>query len=65
MKGLVKQHIDSFNHFINIDIKKIVAANSKIVCDADPNFYMKYLDINIGTPNVEESFNCPRYGLRK
>jgi len=27
--GLVKQHIDSFNHFINIDIKKIVAANSE------------------------------------
>ena len=38
----------------------IVALLGKIVCDADPNFYMKYLDINIGTPNVEESFNCPR-----
>lgn len=24
VKGLVKQHIDSFNYFINVDIKKIM-----------------------------------------
>ncbi|ODM89000.1 DNA-directed RNA polymerase III subunit RPC2 [Orchesella cincta] len=38
-KGLVKQHIDSFNYFINVDIKKIVMANSKIVCDVNQTFY--------------------------
>ena len=27
LRGLVKQHIDSFNYFINVDIKKMVAAN--------------------------------------
>jgi len=58
---MVKQHIDSFNHFINVDIKKIVQANRKIVCDADPNFYMLYKDIYIGTPDVEESYNLTRY----
>ncbi|KAJ3634148.1 hypothetical protein MTP99_011053 [Tenebrio molitor] len=41
VKGLVKQHIDSFNYFINADIKKIVEANNKLVCDADPLFYVK------------------------
>ena len=57
---MVKQHIDSFNHFINRDIKKIVQANKKIVCEADPNFYLIYKDIYIGTPDVEESFNLTR-----
>ena len=40
-KGLVKQHIDSFNYFINVEIKKIVKANAKVVSDADPLFYLK------------------------
>ena len=40
-KGLVKQHIDSFNYFINTDIKNIVKANDRVVSDADPSFYVK------------------------
>ena len=40
-KGLVKQHIDSFNYFINVEIKNIVKANSKVVSDVDPSFYLK------------------------
>ena len=53
-KGLVKQHIDSFNYFINIDIKKIVKANEKLVSHADPTFYLKYLDIRVGKPDTIE-----------
>lgn len=41
VKGLVKQHIDSFNYFIGIDIKKIMKANEKVHSDADPSFYLK------------------------
>nr|KAG5700245.1 hypothetical protein BaRGS_007618 [Batillaria attramentaria] len=41
VKGLVKQHIDSFNYFINVELKKIVKANEKVTSDADPNFYLK------------------------
>lgn len=43
MRGLVKQHIDSFNYFINCDIKKIIHAqgNEKVTSDVDPNFYLK------------------------
>lgn len=40
-KGLVKQHIDSFNYFINVEIKKIIKANEKVLSDADPLFYVK------------------------
>lgn len=44
VRGLVKQHIDSFNYFINHEIKKIVKANEKVTCDTDPNFYLKCAD---------------------
>ncbi|XP_012274877.1 DNA-directed RNA polymerase III subunit RPC2 isoform X1 [Orussus abietinus] len=59
-RGLVKQHIDSFNYFINVEIKKIVKANEKVISDADPLFYVKYLNVYIGSPDVEESFNVTR-----
>lgn len=57
IKGLVKQHIDSFNYFINVDIKNIVRANDEVKSDADPCFYLKYLNVAIGMPDVEEGFN--------
>ena len=58
LRGLVKQHIDSFNYFINVDIKKMVAANQMIYSD-HPNhkdYYLKFTDIRIGMPMIEEDF---------
>ncbi|KAB0804699.1 hypothetical protein PPYR_01669 [Photinus pyralis] len=60
VKGLVKQHIDSFNYFINVEIKKIVEANAKVTCDADPLFYLKYVNVYVGTPDVDEGFNISK-----
>lgn len=56
MRGLVKQHIDSFNYFINYDIKEIVKAPSNCIIksDYDTNFYLKYTDIRILSPSIEE-----------
>ncbi|KAK2465545.1 hypothetical protein APHAL10511_002437 [Amanita phalloides] len=51
VKGLVKQHIDSFNYFVDVDIKNIVKANSKVTSDVDPRFWLKYIDINVGFPD--------------
>ncbi|XP_034950653.1 DNA-directed RNA polymerase III subunit RPC2 [Chelonus insularis] len=59
-KGLVKQHIDSFNYFINVEIKKIVQANQTIYSDADPLFYLKYLNVYVGSPDVEEGSHVTR-----
>ena len=58
VRGLVRQHIDSFNYLINEEIKKIIAAkaNEKVTCDTDPNFYLKYTNIEVGKPSVEEDF---------
>ena len=43
VRGLVKQHIDSFNYFITKELKKIIHAkgNEQITCDVDPNFYLR------------------------
>ncbi|XP_013391802.1 DNA-directed RNA polymerase III subunit RPC2 [Lingula anatina] len=60
VKGLVKQHIDSFNYFVNVEIKNILKANEKITSDADPTFYMKYLNIYIGMPDAEEGYQIAK-----
>ncbi|GAO46246.1 hypothetical protein G7K_0481-t1 [Saitoella complicata NRRL Y-17804] len=50
VKGLVKQHIDSFNYFVDVDIKKIVKANEYVRSEVDPKFYLRYMDIRVGRP---------------
>lgn len=60
VKGLVKQHIDSFNYFVNVDIKNIVKANDKVLSDVDPMFYLKYLNVYVGKPDVEDGFNITK-----
>ena len=50
VKGLVKQHIDSFNYFLDVEIKKIVRANQKVLSDIDPKFYLRYTDVYVGRP---------------
>lgn len=56
MRGLMRQHIDSFDHFINIELKNIINAksNQEVHSEADSNFFIRYTDIYVGEPNVEE-----------
>ncbi|BEJ10664.1 hypothetical protein CspHIS471_0100860 [Cutaneotrichosporon sp. HIS471] len=54
VKGLVKQHLDSFNYFVHTDIKAILHANSLVQSDANPRYYIKYTDIRIGRPLRKE-----------
>lgn len=51
-RGLMKEHILSFNYFVDVELRKIVKANEKIVPDVDPSVYLKYLDIEVGTPEL-------------
>ncbi|KAH8027358.1 hypothetical protein HPB51_004710 [Rhipicephalus microplus] len=60
MNGLVRHHTESFNHFVNVEIKEIMRANERVTSDADPDFYLKYLDIRVGEPNIEEGFTVGR-----
>ncbi|KAI9871660.1 MAG: DNA-directed RNA polymerase III core subunit ret1, partial [Pleopsidium flavum] len=50
VKGLVKQHIDSFNFFVEVELKKIVKANQRVLSDVNPSFYLEYTDIYVGQP---------------
>jgi DNA-directed RNA polymerase III subunit RPC2 len=43
VKGLVKQHIDSFNYFVEVQLKKIVQASSTIRSEQEHGFYIKYV----------------------
>ena len=56
MRGLMRQHIDSFNNFLNVEIKSIVFArsNREVRSDADPKFFLRYTDIWVGEPSVDE-----------
>jgi len=53
-KGLVKQHIDSFNYFINVEISHIMDANKLVRCNQDPNFFLEYTKMWVGAPSIEE-----------
>ena len=55
VKGLVKQHLDSFNYFVNVDIKEILRANELIVSDVDHVTFIRYIDIRIGMPERNDS----------
>ncbi|SCU82842.1 LADA_0C08262g1_1 [Lachancea dasiensis] len=55
VKGLVKQHLDSFNYFVDTDLKKIIKANELILSDVDPEFYLKYVDIRVGYKSSSSS----------
>jgi DNA-directed RNA polymerase III subunit RPC2 len=42
VKGLIKQHIDSFNYFIDTELTNIVMANKVITSDVDSGFWVEY-----------------------
>lgn len=54
-KGLVRQHIESFNYFIENEIRQIVEANNIVDSDIDHAFYLKYLSVRIGMPSITEN----------
>lgn len=54
VKGLVKQHIDSFNYFVDTDIKNILRANSEVRSDIDAKFFLRYIDIRVGEPTRDD-----------
>ena len=50
VKGLVKQHIDSFDYFVDHDFKDILNANNRVTSDVDPIFLLVYTNIYLGMP---------------
>ena len=56
LRSLLRQHIDSFDHFVNVELKQIVQSPSacEIRSDHDPKFYLRYTDCWVGEPSVQE-----------
>lgn len=50
VKGIARQHIDSFNYLISTEIRDIVRANEKIVSSVDPRWYLLFTDVHVGKP---------------
>jgi DNA-directed RNA polymerase III subunit RPC2 len=47
VRGLVKQHLDSYNYFVNVEIDKIMRANKKVTSDADTNFFLEFVSHSV------------------
>eukprot|EP00698_Gefionella_okellyi_P020200 TRINITY_DN6313_c0_g1_i1.p1 TRINITY_DN6313_c0_g1~~TRINITY_DN6313_c0_g1_i1.p1 ORF type:complete len:1145 (-),score=272.81 TRINITY_DN6313_c0_g1_i1:1949-5320(-) len=54
VRGLVKQHVDSFDWLVNTELRKILNANREVTSDADPHFRLTYTNIYLGKPQTEE-----------
>lgn len=59
VKGLVKQHIDSYNFFVDHEIKEIIKANRIVRSDANSSFFIEFLDIRVVMPD-RPGFNDDR-----
>ena len=55
----MKQHIDSFNYFVNTEIEQIVKAKSnvRITSDSDAEWYVQYTAVRVGEPQFEEGMS--------
>ncbi|WVZ78285.1 hypothetical protein U9M48_026024 [Paspalum notatum var. saurae] len=56
VRGLVKEHIDSFNYFITRGIRNILRTNSRIEARNDPNIYLRYTDVKVEKPSVHVDY---------
>ena len=58
VRGFMKQQIDSFNYFTDIEMKNIIRSsrNHEVKSDINPNFYLRYRDIHISKPAYTEEY---------
>lgn len=56
VKGLIKQHTDSYDFFVDVELKKIVKANAFIHSGVDDKKWIRFTDIRVGKPcRVEDA----------
>ncbi|KAK3067054.1 DNA-directed RNA polymerase III complex subunit Rpc2, partial [Teratosphaeriaceae sp. CCFEE 6253] len=58
VKGLVKQHIDSYDYFTEVALKEIVKANQMIKSDTNRDKFIMFTDIRVLKPNRQEERNA-------
>lgn len=50
VKGLIKQHTDSYDYFTDISLKEIVKANEIVHSNENDKKWVKFTDIRVGKP---------------
>ncbi|KAK3155785.1 hypothetical protein QOZ80_2AG0098620 [Eleusine coracana subsp. coracana] len=55
-RGLVNEHINSFDYFVTKGIRNIIRANNRIQASKDPNIYLRYTNVRVGKPSVQQEF---------
>ena len=50
----MKQHIDSYNYFVETDIVQIMKANQRVTCESDSSWFLKYTNIYVDKPCIDE-----------
>jgi len=53
-RGLVKQHIKSYNYFINNTMKDIVRSNRFVHSDVANEFSLEFKNVRVGNPHIKE-----------
>lgn len=57
---LIRHHIASFNYFVDKEIRQIVRWNGYVTSEASSQWFLKYLDVRVGTPSVYEHVDVQR-----
>ena len=58
-RGLVKQHIESYNYLVTRDIHQIVMAqsNKRLTSEVDPKWFAEYENVTIGAPSYMDGMS--------
>ncbi|KAI3381933.1 hypothetical protein SNEBB_006954 [Seison nebaliae] len=59
-KGVVRQHLDSYNYFVEHGMKQIMKTNNLVTCTNDTDWYVKYLDLYVEKPQTSEGLQMSR-----
>eukprot|EP00635_Sarcinochrysidales_sp_CCMP3193_P013504 CAMPEP_0118912388 /NCGR_PEP_ID=MMETSP1166-20130328/13661_1 /TAXON_ID=1104430 /ORGANISM="Chrysoreinhardia sp, Strain CCMP3193" /LENGTH=1193 /DNA_ID=CAMNT_0006851907 /DNA_START=92 /DNA_END=3670 /DNA_ORIENTATION=+ len=56
MLRVITANIESFDYFVTTEIKKVVGAapNKVIRSEVDPNWFLEYKDVYVGSPTIDE-----------
>lgn len=50
----MKQHIESFDYFVDQELRNIVEANREVRSDVEPKWFLRYTNIYVARPSVNE-----------
>lgn len=59
LQGFAKQHIDSFDEFVNYRMTDIITSkmNRRVISDSVPTFWMEYQAIRVALPTYETNYD--------